>query len=498
MCLVLVVGIIDLATAEQTVKTIEFPLGYNATLPANERQYYNLSVDFPDGVAEILSMEIQVQGDFLANTNVRAGLKGNGGGDNNCDPVPWAISSAQNNYHMGFDCTALGKQERWQGRNVEFFTRFTKIPSHVKATLKVTYLNNPDGDINLLGTQYYPNFNATSFLQLIDNQGNFVDNASCDITIFNPAFINSSKLFDDIPMTFIEQGIYEFNFVTPDQMGVYKVSAFCVYENAEEVFDLPSDTSFDGSLFDGSTGDPAEVEFSDCVFLKTESNTFQQFDFVDAGIGNLNTSDLDEIVVVWIGQNDKDLNLQIRNFTGSAWVTLGASTSFSSGTSGDCQKSHGASRSVISDFGDFIGGVGNNEILVRTLLDSSGKTLTDNIELRVRTEGTAVNDIRGAGEIVVQPQVWDDAYSTNRTITGLAPNTTIAATINNTELVDEIWNFSGTISTNILDSIANSIWGFFNRTLTAFDFSSEVNTTQISIDVWNFSEGRYTNGIIIP
>ena len=396
----------------------------------------------------------------------------------------------------------------------------------------LTYENNPEGNLHVEGTEYYPGFNATSFLQLVDNNGNFVDNASCDITIWNPPHINSSKLYEGIPMTFVEVGIYEFNFVAPGDYGVYKVAAFCEYENEEQVYELPSTTDFDGNLFDESTGDPAEVEFSDCVFMKTDSSDWQQFDFIDAGIGNINTSNLDEIVLVWIGQNDKEIDLQIRNFNTASWDTLGSSTDESSGTSGDCQKSHGVSRAVTSGFADYIGGAGSNEIWVRSDTGQGGKILTDNIELRIRTDGTAVNDIRGAGEIVIKPKVWNDDYTAlvNRTVSTDLSNQTI--NVNTTEIADAVWSFTNrtltafdfSIAVNATE-IAEAVWSFTTRTLTAFvfpvvidyelnsdyvwnsttrdltDFEFEVNATvnetAISNEVWN-ETGRYTHGIIIP
>lgn len=511
----LLVLVSPLIIAQQTVKTIEFPLGYNATVPANMREYYNISLTFPDGVETILSMELQVQGDFLANTNVRVGLKGKSGVNNNCDPNPWIIATMQKNYELGFDCTSLANQERWKGRDVEFFTRFTKNASHVRASLKVTYLNSPNSHLSMLGTEYNPVDNATTFLQLIDSLGSYVDNATCDLTIYYPTQLgtNSSKFLDNVPMTFIERGIYEFNYAAPTTLGVYKVSALCEFEDIGRTFNIPFTTSFDGSLFDDSLGDRSEVEFSDCVFMKTESSTFQQFDFVDAGIANLNASNLDAILGVWIGQNDKDLSLQIRDFTNSEWDTMpGGIISSSTGSSGTCGESHGGSRLISTDLEDYIGGVADNEIWLR-LFGASGKILTDDIELRVRSTQQAVNDIRGAGEVHIKPKVWEDAYTNNRTITGVADNVTIPASINNTELVDDVWNYSGTITSNILDQIATTIWAFSDRVLTFFDFPLQgtyvwnttdreltnftINETSIANATWNF-DARYTHGIIIP
>ena len=135
------------------------------------------------------------------------------------------------------------------------------------------------------------------------------------MTLYYPTQLgtNFSKFLDTIPMNFVERGLYEINYAAPSTLGVYKVSAFCQFEDIGRTFNLPTNTSFDGSLFANSLGDRSEVEFSDCVFMKTESSTFQEFIFIDAGIGNLNTSNLDAILGVWIGQNDKTLTLQIRD-----------------------------------------------------------------------------------------------------------------------------------------------------------------------------------------
>ena len=464
---------------------------------------YLLTINTPDGIDTVKDAIITM--DLWLNPTVTFTLLVNGSSCNNPEYEVHTTYASAGEGTLFFDCSNIITSEGTYNVSI--------IPSKDTGAstfwVDLTYTNHPSGIIEVHGTEYYPGFNATTFLQLVDSENNFVNNGSCVMTIFYPSQLNNSKLFDDVPMTFVDRGIYELNFVAPDAIGVYKLSAFCIYENQEDVFELPNGTAFDGGLFDGSTGDPAEVEFSDCVFMKTESSTFQEFDFVGGGIGNLNTSVIDEIVLVWIGQNDKTINLQIFNFTSSTFVTLGASTSFSTGTSGNCQQSHGVSRLTENDFDDYIGGASTNEIHVRVLGDSSGKLLTDNIEIRIRTEGTAVNDIRGGGEVVIVPQVWEDAYSTNRTITG--SSSPLNVTTNTSAIVEAVWNYSGTISTNILNQFAAAIWNFTSRVLTEFNYPLQatyvwnnsdrnltfVNVTDISQDVWNFS-GRYTHGIIIP
>lgn len=486
LMLLLLLPSLNLISAQQTsqefAKIHMMPI-YRESMAGNTGYGYNLTVETPDGIDEIKNAMVTMQ--VWVSPTVSFDLLVNGTACNNPSFEIHTTYAGAGEGTVFFDCTNVITGEG------SYNITITPDDDVGASTFWVdlTYVNDPDGDFEVQGTQYYPGFNATSFLQLIDNNGNFVDNATCEITIWNPSWLNQSKLFDAVPMDFIEFGIYEHNFVTPDVLGVYKVAALCEYETEGQTFNLANSTSFDGSLFDDSTGDRNEAEFSDCVFIKTEAGTFQQFNYLDAGIGNLNTSNMDGILVSWIGQNDKVMSIQLRDFNAAEWDTIGASITASTSSSGDCGNSHGISRFQSANLDDYIGGVGNNEIHVRVLLASGGKILSDEVELRVRNTVSAVNDIRGAGEVVIIPKVWEDAYSPHRNITSF--NFTVNATINNTELVEEVWNFSGTISNNILTQFVNSVWAYLGT----------INNNvlgQMSNYTWFNSTGRYTHGIVIP
>jgi len=81
--------------------------------------------------------------------------------------------------------------------------------------------------IKVFGTEYQVNDNATIFLQLLTD-GQPQNNASCLLTVFYP---DKTIFLDEVLMFYKEgsDGLYYFDFITPDKTGVYMVSVKCFY-----------------------------------------------------------------------------------------------------------------------------------------------------------------------------------------------------------------------------------------------------------------------------
>lgn len=70
--------------------------------------------------------------------------------------------------------------------------------------------------------EYTPNEAATIYAQVLDGSGNPVNNATATLTLWDSA---GNKELDGVSMTYItsSQGLYEYDFTVPSELGVYVV-----------------------------------------------------------------------------------------------------------------------------------------------------------------------------------------------------------------------------------------------------------------------------------
>jgi len=235
--------------AEQTVKTITHPLGYSPLPQANTIQYYNLSVDYPDGIEEIISLEVIVKGDYSQGTTTRGGfINPTTGQVTYCTPSEWTNHVTTANYEMSFDCTEKIHQTNWKGGNVIFAISSSLVSANVKPYAVVTYLNRPSVTAKVHGTEYESGDNGKIFLQLLNEFNQPIKNASCYSSIYYPN--NNVWKYQQL-MSYVSEGIYVYDFITPYQQGVYPVSAFCTLPTFYSPYYLVSDDFNSGSASGG-------------------------------------------------------------------------------------------------------------------------------------------------------------------------------------------------------------------------------------------------------
>ena len=257
--------------------------------------------------------------------------------------------------------------------------------------------------LHVFGTEYFPLDNGSVFLQLKDGVGSLVDNASCRLSVYYP---DKSLWLDSVSMDFLEDGLYYYDLFIPEILGIYMTSVYCEYSTLEVVFDKPDgDILLSGSgVFEhGSTGDPVEVLDSDCTMAEAKDTYFQEFQYNNSEVGNLDFSDINAIDLSWIGQNDKNgCYLEAYNFVTSSWVSVGDSFDKSQDDNGDCHKSHGVSRTLSSDSVNLSNFVSGDLFNWRVYCSADDKKiLTDDVFLSFHKSGFFVDDIRGSSEIHV-------------------------------------------------------------------------------------------------
>lgn len=87
-------------------------------------------------------------------------------------------------------------------------------------------------------TEYSPGDNGRVFIQLLDNFFSPVSNAVCNIRAYYP---NNTLFFSGI-MTYFEKGLYYFDFIAPETLGVYMTLVECSYPQ-EKVSYFPDNTN---------------------------------------------------------------------------------------------------------------------------------------------------------------------------------------------------------------------------------------------------------------
>jgi hypothetical protein len=254
--------VMPMVFAEQTVKTIELPIGYVAQTSADTDYIQTKTIKSPDGITDIISMELIIRGDFQADTEVSARVRKTGNGQVfSCEPSTWTTPNIDAlSYETSFDCSSLVNQFNFISGQIDLGMRTNKVAQNIKGNLRMTYLNKPRRMMNVKGTEYQTTDGNVGkvFLQLLDDNKVPITNSSCYATIYNPdttVWINKSL------MNYVAEGLHHLDFSIPNVTGVYMVSAFCDIPHSTN---LTANDSFEcGGYNCGSGWNSAWVNNSD-------------------------------------------------------------------------------------------------------------------------------------------------------------------------------------------------------------------------------------------
>lgn len=263
-------------------------------------------------------------------------------------------------------------------------------------------------DIVIYGTEYTLNDAVTIFLQLKDTQGFPVNNGDCLIDIYSPNQPNLThpNIILNAPMLYLNNsdGLYYYDMSLPNITGVYMLSATCSYP-----FDLnwvyPDNTK--GSNFtqiQGTyLGDTLSLNSKDDFLYMKCSSTLAgtkvceaYYDFNCSCIVNATSIEL-----FYAGESSSTPTMifYVYNWTGSNWIQLPNSITFSGGASSTAPIGINDFQSNIIPENDTIDANGTMRI---RLMTSSGSvfTLFDNwLNIRFSTTTGGVEDLKGSGEL---------------------------------------------------------------------------------------------------
>lgn len=475
------------SSATFSTKTIEGNIKFIA-LPVSDFPY-EIPIKFQptEGVSKILNMEIELQGDFqfVSSETTSVYVKVNGF---DCDPRVWAVPAFNvAGYKMYFDCTNTMSPTSDISIILVISSKEIKqnVVRNVKGKYRITYIDSTDlpkeiakevskPALSFFGTEYNIGENGTIFLQLLDTNRNPVNNAFCQITAHYP---DKSYYLYNVPMTFLERGIYYRDFIASSITGVYILNAYCFYSVVEYYFDLPYNLSFDGTKLSDNSDQPVNVQKTDCILFATEGGRYQEYIFNQSEIGNINLSAITALDLLWVGQNDKTNNyLQIWNFTSSSWVNVGSS--FDQAPSlGSCENSRGFTKTLANGFNSVVSG---NVVKFRFYGGQTEKIYTDQANIIFHNNGSAVSDIRDSGELHITDRFGN--------LTGAIFNITQNIQYNQSTLISNIWNY-----TNLSTLIGDAVWNSTNRSLNEYSLVFVSGTEYISGEM-GISSAQFLKG----
>ena len=106
--IILVILMVGMVSADQTVKTIEQPFGFVPSTVPNFNYTVTWNIDYPDGISDIQNYEISVIGDYAPSTLVSGYMKETGTSDfQTCSPTYWVTpATSVYGYRTIFDCSS--------------------------------------------------------------------------------------------------------------------------------------------------------------------------------------------------------------------------------------------------------------------------------------------------------------------------------------------------------------------------------------------------------
>lgn len=234
-----------LADSTQQYNKIFLNPFYLPTLANNQNVSFLVNVNPPDHVGSVVSAIINFQV-YSTGQTVTYNLWVNNQACNNPSFTITTSVSGSGARSISFDCSnVISKSGTYN---------ITLRPSGANegATsgwLDLVYMNNPNGQIIMHGTDYTIDDNAKIWIQLLDSNLDAINNALCTADIYYP---NGTRFREQQELSFLEDGVYTYDFIAPSTIGVYPAVARCFYGTGLKSFSLSNGTIINGTLNSGS------------------------------------------------------------------------------------------------------------------------------------------------------------------------------------------------------------------------------------------------------
>lgn len=284
---------------------------YVSSMTQNVNTTFNLPINPPDGISEVKSavLNFQVYGAPTITFTLYANNK-------SCNPASFSIATTYASTGLlsfAFDCSNVIKT----AGNYTLKMAPSKTTGATYGWMDFVYVNRPNGQAEVKGTEYFAGDRGTVFLQLVDAYGQPINSAACFADIYYPnSYDNNHTAFvAGVPMLYKEEGLYYYDFTVPPYTGVYMVLASCKYGHisrfysTEDTLVYPVMTVNTGTM----SGSSAVLNsYSDVQYVKLDVVT-QKTD-VNVTFNNVSASNS---TTVSFGAFFQTQN--VGTITGSAW-----------------------------------------------------------------------------------------------------------------------------------------------------------------------------------
>ena len=174
---------------------------------------------------------------------------------------------------------------------------------------KIKYLEYSPPILNIMGTDYQVGESGKIFVHASQN-GESINDASCYLTVYYP---DNSLFIDNQYMFFLEHGLYYYNFIVPNVLGIYMLHANCFYFKENYPY-YPADslepmnitlingTNYIGSVFNLYSFDDSLHDSISSVSNKVIVNYF----FNSSQINNISNP-----IFIWRGQSNNILTMKL-------------------------------------------------------------------------------------------------------------------------------------------------------------------------------------------
>jgi hypothetical protein len=363
---------VSLAEVMQTYYKIYLQPSYVESVSKNRNYYFNLEIKQKGDIdTAFITFKTYVKKDLVATLNVN-GI--------NCINRYYIDKNLMSEGYtdLFFDCSNAIKKEG----NYTLTLNVNNDIGSIFGYAEITYRYGKD-ELKVFGTEYTDlDTDAKIWVQLLDKDGKPIDNAVCFVNVYKP---NNTVLFNNVVMNYLDDGIYYYDFPTPDDYGVYPVVVYCsyyyVYSNK-----YPS-SFYTPNQYTGVLSDFFEVDGN--ITSITENRTLEGYLTFNNLLG-LNTTNLILDAVIRWSKVRGDPNNDYINFyywNGSTYVKLPNSANYFDGWQEITNNIPMLNNTIIIKFND-------------TLSDNSVTTLSiDKIIIKDYSLLWSFNEVKGGGEI---------------------------------------------------------------------------------------------------
>lgn len=186
------------------------------------------------------------------------------------------------------------------------------------------YRQSQRPQLQVHGTEYVSGELAKAWLQLIDSDNMYVNNATCYLDIYYP---DGTYFVQDTLMNFLDNGVYYYDVVAPYFLGVYPMIAECFYitETQEETVDARAI-----KWGTGETNDYTYTQFLDSSYWSIEETNVGGSQYRLSYNVSFNSitppSDMESVSVIWSGKWNSisldTVSVNIYNFTSGRWIDM--------------------------------------------------------------------------------------------------------------------------------------------------------------------------------